>query len=84
MFLRPGPKLITVKLRSGQWVAGIFADGSFASAPAAKEKQLVLEDRVQVNEAGVIERDEDDTPTVLPGTVVVSYTDVELMFVEQT
>jgi Family of unknown function (DUF6338) len=84
VFLEPGPKLISAKLRGGPWVAGVFSDSSFASAPAGKQKELVLEAGVQIDEAGQIERDVYGTPTVLPGAVVLNYADVELMMVERT
>jgi hypothetical protein len=84
VFLDPGPKLISAKLRGGPWVAGVFADESFASAPAGKEKELVLEAAVQVDDKGQIERDQTGTPILLPGAVVLNYADVELMVVERT
>lgn len=84
-FLRqqPGAKHVTMKLRSGEWVAGIFGDESFASPPAAREKELLLESRLAANAAGMIQRDEDNNPIQLGGAVVVKYADVELMFIEQ-
>lgn len=84
VFLEPGPKLISAKLRGGPWVAGVFSDSSFASAPAGKQKELVLEAGVQVDDAGQVERDDYGTPVVLPGPVVINYADVELMVVERT
>jgi Family of unknown function (DUF6338) len=84
VFLEPGPKLISAKLRGGPWVAGVFSDSSFASASAGKHKELVLEAAVQVDDKGQIERDDTDTPILLPGAVVLNYADVELMVVERT
>lgn len=84
VFLDPGPKLISIKLRNGPWVAGIFAASSFASAPAAKEKELLLERQVGVDDSGQIQRDESGIPLQGSGAVVVHYSDVELMIVERT
>lgn len=84
VFLDPGPKLIAVKLRNGPWIAGIFAEASFASAPAATQKELMLELRVEVDDLGQIQRDESGIPIERDGAVVVNYADVELMIVERT
>lgn len=84
VFLDPGPKLITVKLRGGPWIGGLFAGSSFASAPAAKQKELVLELQIEVDESGRIQRDDEGVPVERSGAVVVNYSDVELMIVERT
>lgn len=82
VFLESGPKLIAMKIRGGSWVAGVFAGNSFASAPAAKERELVLEVGVEVDERGTIQRDDDGTPLLTAASIVVAYADVELMTVQ--
>lgn len=82
VFLQPGPKLISAKLRGGPWVAGLFAAESFASSLASRHKELVLEQGVAVDARGKVERDKWGTPLARPGGIVLSYTDVELMIVE--
>lgn len=84
VFLEPGPKLISVKLRNGPWIAGLFARNSFASGPAARHKELVLETEVEVDDVGQVRRGEDGVPIERAGTVVINYSDVELMIVERT
>jgi len=84
VFLDPGPKLISVKLRTGPWIGGVFGGASFASAPAARQRELVLEQRVAVDTSGQIQRDEEGVPIEHFGAIVVDYSDVELMIVERT
>lgn len=85
VFLRPGPKLISVRLRDGHWVGGLFGPQSYASPLASSAKELLLEVSYEVDVEGKIVRDASGVP-VEAGTasVMIQAADVDLMLVEET
>jgi hypothetical protein len=78
IFLEGGPIVIAARLRSDVWVAGLFGSRSYASAPAVKNKELLLEEEYEVDADGRVDRDADGVPVPKGGSVLICWSDVEV------
>jgi hypothetical protein len=78
------PKLVVAHLRSGQWIGGLFGAESYASGPAIKSKDLVLEAEIDVDAQGSITYGPDGVPLLKGGSLALKWSDVEILTVYPT